>query len=290
MTRRVRPDGGALAGSPTPASGAARAWRWALGLAVALPLVEFVLFGDVDLSLQDEGFLWYGAQRVLAGEVPQRDFQAYDIARYYGSAAWILITGSDGVMALRLGHAALGSACLVLVTWLVRSARVPSSAWAVLVPVMFWVWLAPYFKLSDSFAVLLMVAGVSGLLRRPTPWRWAALGGCLGVAGTIGINHGAYGVAAALLATARLWHVDRATVTPAALGALLLGGLVGYLPVLAFHVAAPGFAAAFFDQIAQLFESGATNIALPLPRLDAPWRAATARSGARPAAAATSRR
>ncbi len=275
MTQRATPPVSVRAGlrSPTPTS---RWWlaTWPVGFAVALPLLAFVLFGNVGLGLWDEGFLWYGAQRVLAGEVPQRDFQAYDIGRYYWSAAWMLLLGSDGIVALRAGQAVLASVCLAMATLLVRrELRGPSWLLGVVV-VSFWIWLAPPLRLADSFAALLLVAGLSVLLRQRTPGGWAVFGACLGVATGIGINHGAYGTVAGALAIVYCWLADRTAVKLPLLAGLVLGGLAGYLPVLVFHVAVPGYSAAFFDAIRLLFEAGTTNVTIPLPRPDAIWSSA----------------
>ncbi|MFN9154917.1 MAG: hypothetical protein ACK5WE_15340, partial [bacterium] len=43
----------------------AAARTWAVAIALALPLAVFWFIGHHGLNLQDEGFLWYGAQRVL---------------------------------------------------------------------------------------------------------------------------------------------------------------------------------------------------------------------------------
>ncbi len=251
---------------------------WAVAIALALPLVVFWLIGHHGLNLQDESFLWYGAQRVLAGELPLRDFQSYDVGRYFWSAAWMWLFGDDGIVAMRAGNAVLASITVAMAA--VLAGMQPAPAWRILLAVpALAVWMVPDFKIADSFAVMLMVAGLAGALGRVDARSCAWLGICLGVAAAIGINHALYGTIAVALALGL--HYRQVRVLPSArmLAAFVGGGIAGYSPVIVCHLFASGFTAAFIDSIRMLFEAGTTNLPLPLPRLHA-WFAPSGQDAA----------
>jgi hypothetical protein len=246
----------------------AAARPWAVTIALVLPLAAFWFTGRHGLNLQDEGFLWYGAQRVLAGELPLRDFQSYDVGRYFWSAGWMWLFGDDGILAMRAGNAILASITIAMAVVLVGMQ--PAPAWRiVLAAPALAVWMVPDFKVADSFAAILMIAGVAAALSRADARACAFLGICLGVAAAIGINHALYGTIAVALALGL--HYRQARVLPSGrmLIAFVSGGVAGYFPVIACHLFATGFTAAFFDSIRMLFEAGTTNLPLPLPRLQA---------------------
>lgn len=230
-----------------------------------LPLAAFLVEGHVGLGKADEGFLWYGAQRVLAGEVPLRDFQSYDLGRYYWSAFWMRLVDSTGIVALRFGDAILAGCAVVVATALVRSGGERRPLWLLLAAASFTVWMVPEYKVADSFAALLLIAGLTGLIRRCDARGAALYGVCLGVAATIGINHGLYGTLGGVLALIVMRWRGRPAFGSTVLAAIVAGVFVGYAPVLFCFVTVAGFAAAFVDSIRMLAEAGTTNVFLPLP-------------------------
>ncbi|MFN9130587.1 MAG: hypothetical protein ACK5V7_17395 [bacterium] len=256
----------------------AAARPWAVAIALALPLAAFWFTGHHGLNLQDESFLWYGAQRVLAGELPLRDFQSYDVGRYFWSAGWMWLFDNDGIVAMRAGNAVLASITVAMAA--VLMSMQPAPAWRILLAVpAFAVWMVPDFKVADSFAVMLMVAGLAAALARVGVRSCAWLGICLGVVSAIGINHALYGSIAVALALGLRYRQVRLLPSGRMLVAFVTGGVVGYSPVIACHLFASGFTAAFIDSIRMLFEAGTTNLPLPLPRLHA-WFAPSGQDAA----------
>lgn len=244
----------------------------ALGLAVAVVLALFVWEAADGFSLWDEGFLWYGAQRVLLGEVPIRDFMAYDPGRYYWSAGYMWLTGNNGIMALRESAAIFQVAGVCGGLYLIaRGDRLAKAnlVYLLVSAVTLAVWMLPRHKVFDASVAILLVAGLALLAETPTPKRCFAAGLCVGLAAVFGRNHGVYAVAASLGIFAWLCAKPGPPLAVWPFVFWAAGIAAGFSPVLAMALTVPGFAAAFWESVRFLFEVRATNLPLPVPW---PWR------------------
>jgi hypothetical protein len=229
----------------------------------------FLWQGWQDFSLSDEGFLWYGAQRVMAGEVPLRDFQSYDPGRYYWSAAIMTIAGDGGIVALRAAIAACQVVGLTIALLLISGrGRRPGVPMIILAAATLSVWMYPRHKLFDITLSVALIAAVAFMIRGASPKSCFAAGVVVGLAAVFGSNHGLYGVAASIGAIAWLAARENALRFRACLPAWAAGVAVGYLPTLAMIVFVPGFATALWEGVRFLFEIKTTNLPLPVPW---PW-------------------
>jgi len=249
----------------------ARSSRVLVSFAISCAIVTGLFFwqGWQGFNLYDEGFLWYGAQRVIAGEVPLRDFQSYDPGRYYWSAAIMTIWGNNGIVALRAAVAAFQVAGLTLALLLIyRSNQRLNSLMIALAAATISVWMYPRHKLFDITLCIALIAALSFLVRKASPRSCFAAGVAVGLVAVFGRNHGVYGVAASIASMAYLAWRDNAFRLLPGFMAWAAGVAVGYLPVLTMIAFVPGFGKAFWESIVFLLEIKATNLSLPVPW---PW-------------------
>jgi len=221
-------------------------------------------------SLLDEGFLWYGAQRVMSGEVPIRDFYAYDIGRYYWSAAFMSLLGNTGIISLRVASAVFQAIALFFgMTLLVRNSANKISFYLLLVWTTLVVWMAHQYRLYDTSLPILLVGALAYLVERPSNRRYFLSGLIVGLVAVFGRNHGLYGVAGSIGVMFYLAiHRGAGPGLFKAFTYWISGFFAGYLPVLVFFAVVPGFAQAFWAFNRYLYEIKATNLPLPIPW---PW-------------------
>jgi hypothetical protein len=245
----------------------ARGYRALACFAISCAVVTGLFFwqGWQGFDLSDEGFLWYGAQRVIAGAVPLRDFQSYDPGRYYWSAAIMTLWGDGGMVALRAAIAvcqAVGlTIALLLVSGNSRRLNVPM---IILAATTLGVWMYPRHKLFDITLSIALIAALAFMIRRASPKSCFAAGVVVGLAAIFGRNHGVYGVAASIGGIAWLASRENAFRIRTCLPAWAAGVAVGYLPMLAMIAFVPGFATAFRESVLFLFEIKTTNLPLPV--------------------------
>ena len=224
------------------------------------------------LPSPDEGYLWYGTLRTLAGEVPMRDFRSYEPGRYYWCALWMLALGR-GVVSLRIAvHAFffLGLTCGLL------ALRLAGIGWpaVVVAAIILAAWgHEPHKLFEPALAMLAVLAGVV-LITHPGYPAVIAAGVVVGAITFFGVNYGLY-AGAALLVLTLLEGLKTGSIEPlTGLGAYLAGALLGALPLLVMFACVRGTFAAFVERrVRAVVARRSSNLPLPLPW---PWRPAPA--------------
>ena len=248
----------------------------ALALAIALAGLGFAVQGRIGFDLADEGFLWYGVQRVMAGEVPVRDFMSYDPGRYYFAAALMSLFGDGGVVALRAVSALVQAVGIFVgLMLLVRAMSRRDMVLLVIAAMTLAAWNFEAHKQYDRTTAIALLASLALLASRPARGNYFLAGLILGLAAVFGRNHGLYGAIGSVLVL--LYQaIDRVEGrfrihVPGEIRYWFAGGVVGYAPVLLMIFFVNGFASAFLDDLLHILRSGTTNIPLPVPW---PWRLA----------------
>jgi hypothetical protein len=254
-------------------------YTWLL-IGVSIAFIDWALQGRIGLSLWDEGFLWYGVQRIKFGEVPIRDFYAYDIGRYYLLSGFQKIWGDDGIVALRFGLALLNGLLLGLVGIVLHRQNI-QFIWVFLGMVLINMWAYPHYRMTDITVIVTAVAVLTwiGCLPARSPYFfWAGVLYAITVLLLGDVRkHISFFVVALVITlfvielSRRQWRLWLPHISD-----VIFGLMVGLLPLLGYALAVPDFAEAYWlNYIDVLLTRSTPNIPLPFPY---PWEIDTDRS------------
>lgn len=248
-------------------------WLFAISMLVAF--AEFLIQGAKGFDLWDDGFLWYGVQRVGMGEVPILDFMAYDPARYYLTAAVMKLLNMDGLLGLRFVVTLVqGIGLFVSLLMLYKTSngkRLQDFVFLFVSLVVLAFWMFPYYKIFDIVASIFVIYALCILIERPASARCLMAGIIIGVAGLMGRNHALYGTVSvvAVMMWLMLTHKSlvgfvRGTIQ------ITLGVIIGLSPIIVLAFFNHEFAISYFEGLIYTFKIKSTNLALPIPW---PWQA-----------------
>lgn len=242
-------------------------------ISFCLVLTSFIWQGNKGFNLWDEGFLWYGVQRVMLGQTPILDFMAYDPGRYYWSATIASILGGNSIMNVRIAIATFQSFGLFVGLLLIAKAfKIKSKSniiFLLISAATLLMWMFPRHKLFDISTSIFLIGALNYLVADPQPKRYFLTGICIGIAALFGRNHGMYGAVASVGVIAWL-SIKNNTGLSFIKSFFLwsLGVFIGYLPIVFMVIFVPGFATAFWESILFLIQYKDTNLPLPIPW---PW-------------------
>ena len=236
-------------------------------LSAVMIVLVYLLQGDVGFNISDEGFLWYGTMRTALGEVPMRDFQSYEPGRYYWGALWFKLLRNDGIYALKASQAALEFVSLTVALLLLR--RLVSSWMALIFAAAILVrWTMPKWKIYEPAIEIAAIYFAVLAIESPSLRRHLLAGVFTGLAAFFGRNHGLYcGLAFLFLTIFVGWKTDKRVVLQR-FGALALGVVIGYAPMLLMFAFVPGFFEQFKQDILFNLHYG-TTLRIPVPW---PWQ------------------
>lgn len=252
-------------------------WGASIGVSALITWLMFTLQGQTGFSLWDEGFLWYGVQRILQGDLPIRDFFAYDVGRYLWLALGMTVWGDNGLVAFRFGLATMQ--IVVLMSALLLFRRTALSLWAIpIVSLVISLWAWPAYRMPDMMIVVVAVAALT-VMQRYAHWTGFVLGtGILYGLATILVGDmrkhiaffvfGMLVVAVSWLLRRRHWRQVFAW-----LGDGLVGLSIGVLPLLGFALAQPEFGVQYWEHmVVGFWQRETANIPLPYPWVwSVPW-------------------
>lgn len=235
------------------------------GISGLVSLILHRLTRHERLGGPDEGYLWYGVQEVRRRKVPLRDFRSYEPGRYWWSLPFAAVLPSE-IQAIRAGATVFLGLATFALGLAVRSA---GESWVVVVAVAVvpaaWGW-RPH-KRFDQGVVLLIAAGAIDLVRDPESTAVLLMGIVVGLALTMGANHGLYALAVAGMASLVAIRTPELDL-PTAMIWGTLGTAIGLVPLVAVAVLVRGFAQAFLQRrLHEPRRRGSTNLPVKYPWL-----------------------
>jgi hypothetical protein len=231
-----------------------------IGTPIGLVSLFMLPFLRVGIDLADEGYLVFGTSNLLDGQVPIRDFRAYDPGRYYWCALFTLVFGRS-FLATRIAMAATTMLSLGVLAALMIDATA-SPTLTILTCTLAMVWMQPRHKQIENFFVILSLFLLFNTGSNGSEIDFVLLGTAIGISAFFGLNIAAYFFGATLLVY--IFAGDLSDISN--LVAFGLGGLLGCTPIFAMCLRHHGYAHDYYQRkVAALVKRGSTNLRLPLP-------------------------
>lgn len=222
----------------------------ALSVSLALMMASFLINAHQGLSWADEGLLWYGSQRVLAGEIPVRDFFSYDPGRYYWTAAFYSVLSDPSLRTTLLAGSVFAGLALTATLLTLEHAGM-GRKWRWLLAIAICIAFSfPRHKIYEQALSLVLACSIYVVLTNAgSAKHWWLLGLMTGLAAVMGRNHGVFFLAGSAL-TVSFLLLSRQTVLK--WGNVVthgLGVVIGYSPVWLLCLFSTGFFPSFWESL-----------------------------------------
>ncbi len=245
-----------------------------LGISTSITLLFFAWQYNVGLSFWDEGFLWYGAQRTMLGEIPVLDFMAYDPGRYYWLATIMHLLNDNSIISCRAATGVFQVIVLFIGLKIIRNnseqkLKISEGFFLIIVGLTLILWMYQWYKVFDIGCSVFLIATLKSIVEKPSRFRFFISGISLGLIAVIGKNHGAYGIISfiVLLFWLLLNNPNKINLFRSSLFGIL-GAIIGFSPILLMSIALPGFGKAFLENVLSFIRWKSTNISIAIPW---PW-------------------